>query len=707
MSERDDTTAATPPGSGDGATTSAATATAETPAPPAESTTADGGAVTAPAPSAIGGEGGQLRTLLSVPFGWILDDPILLKELRAAFRRRRFLVAMTSLLSLTALVLLIAIFMWTEQGGSNNRPDPTKIGRTVFFAFSVIQAIVTFLVFPAFSCMSITEERSNKSFDLLITTCLPAHRIVRGKFLASFVYCFTFMAATLPLVSLAFLFGGVTPSDIALTYLAQGVSAALVTAFAIFASSACGTTARAIVLTYLGMWPFYLVIFGPLGAMIHYLVIAPLAGDQASVELLDSYSTANKTLLVVGPVGFLVFVFVLLFCLAVNRLKPLSGNKSTALRILFVLFVIFGLAMGVAFAELNHETVGIEELAPTKPTHEWLEKIKAAERSRSDLIRSLFRIVALVLVAGAIVFTGEEGELPRRIAERLGRLRGPWRVLSIFYPGDRNGLRFITWITLLVVPAVTLYSLYRIGLIDDAASGWRPGGEAVAWSCLWLIAFVLFVAQLGHFLSPVIRHGVYTRLWIVFPLVAATIYPVFWFMIGSHDVPSRIYHAYYLSPALVDYSAWSEPQSWNQRSLYMTGPTGEEIRIERDRLLVPEEGVGAPGRRPSPTYRYQDDPRTRTAEARALQLARSGVPVHAVSTLVYALLAIALALWNGVIVARLWGAPPKTGRPRAPPAKEKPSSAEGAAPDGASDAATEAAPDAPADAPADTKPDAG
>src|SRR5205814_588342 len=79
---------------------------------------------------------------------------------------------------------------------------------------------------PAFSCTSIVEERLNRSLDLLLVTRLRPWEVFAGKLFAAFVYCATFLAGTLPVVALSFLFGGVEPSAIVAVY-ACGLATAL------------------------------------------------------------------------------------------------------------------------------------------------------------------------------------------------------------------------------------------------------------------------------------------------------------------------------------------------------------------------------------------------------------------------------------------------------------------------------------------------
>src|SRR5581483_914517 len=144
------------------------------------------------------------------------------------------------------------------------KDDTSEIGRQTFLVFTGVELALVFFVFPAFSCTAITDERTNKSLDLLLTTRLTPERIVLGKMLAAFVYGLLFIVATVPLVALTFLFGGVTPGQIALTYGVIATLALVVTLYALAVSSAVGSTLRSVLTTYVGLFFIVLPIVTPL-----------------------------------------------------------------------------------------------------------------------------------------------------------------------------------------------------------------------------------------------------------------------------------------------------------------------------------------------------------------------------------------------------------------------------------------------------------
>src|SRR5262249_18932495 len=161
--------------------------------------------------------------------------------------------------------------------------------------------------FPAFSCTSITEERVARSFDLLVTTRLTPGEIILGKTLAAIIYGILFIIATVPLVAITFLYGGVSPSQILLTYAGFLIQATLLTVYAIYVSSVSTSTLKAVVFTYLGVILIGPLLLAPISYVHAIHVVGPLIKDQTLIRIRDSIrdlDAVNATLYWGGLVAF-------------------------------------------------------------------------------------------------------------------------------------------------------------------------------------------------------------------------------------------------------------------------------------------------------------------------------------------------------------------------------------------------------------------
>ena len=147
---------------------------------------------------------------------WIgnLGWPILLKQLRTEFRKNRFFYSHFICLA----ILGGSLFLIITTKASDLSVTPTQVGLAVFNWFWFIQVSVIYWIFPAFSATAFTEKKSNLSLDLLVMTTLSSEEVVSGKFLASSIYCLLYVMATVPLLAISFLFGGVQVEDVLLAY---------------------------------------------------------------------------------------------------------------------------------------------------------------------------------------------------------------------------------------------------------------------------------------------------------------------------------------------------------------------------------------------------------------------------------------------------------------------------------------------------------
>jgi hypothetical protein len=178
-------------------------------------------------------------------FGWIVsfrNNPVMVKELRGRTRGAR----MTVVLSLYLLFLggLVSLSIGSFQVGSSygfNVSLMQTTGKTIFGITVVVQFLVASLIAPALTAGSISSEREHQTYDILRTTLLPAR--------ALFFILLLFLAA-FPLLSLAFLFGGITIEEIIVAYVMLFVTALAFCSIGLFFSSIQRRTVVANVLAY-------------------------------------------------------------------------------------------------------------------------------------------------------------------------------------------------------------------------------------------------------------------------------------------------------------------------------------------------------------------------------------------------------------------------------------------------------------------------
>ena len=176
---------------------------------------------------------------------------VLAKELRTRMRGRRAAVVITAyLLLLSALGGMMLYSQLQELRSGLNPVMAASVGQQLFGTLSQVQLFLVIFIVPGLTGPAIAGERDRQTLELLLSTQVSSLWIVLGKLLASLSYVFLLMVASLPLFSLVFLFGGVSPGQVALAFVISLVSALTLGAIGVFLSVLIRRGPTATVLAY-------------------------------------------------------------------------------------------------------------------------------------------------------------------------------------------------------------------------------------------------------------------------------------------------------------------------------------------------------------------------------------------------------------------------------------------------------------------------
>ena len=179
------------------------------------------------------------------------------KELRGRMRGRRAFVILT-----IYLVLLGGFALMVERVMEAQFSDPFSatpataspaIGQGIFAALLLLMTLQVVFLAPSSTAGAISLEREKQTLDLLVTTPISAFAIVIGKLLSALIYVFLLIAASIPLMAVVFVFGGVGPDDVVRGYIVLLVSAIGLGAFGLLCSSLVKRTTAATAITIFGV----------------------------------------------------------------------------------------------------------------------------------------------------------------------------------------------------------------------------------------------------------------------------------------------------------------------------------------------------------------------------------------------------------------------------------------------------------------------
>ncbi len=191
---------------------------------------------------------------------------LLTKELRLRLRSER---TMWGLVSYVVLIGLLGWFIYYSATRNNFSPD--NFGSSLYAWLIGIQFFLIFCTTPAYTATAINGEKQRQTFDLLVCSQLSALSLAAGKLIAGIINALLLIAAVLPVFSLVFLFGGVSPVQFLETLLVYIVSALFLGSVGLFFSALLKSPILSTTLTYLLclLWivlPYFFLIAWSIGA---------------------------------------------------------------------------------------------------------------------------------------------------------------------------------------------------------------------------------------------------------------------------------------------------------------------------------------------------------------------------------------------------------------------------------------------------------
>ncbi|MFN2227647.1 MAG: ABC transporter permease [Anaerolineae bacterium] len=178
-------------------------------------------------------------------------NPIIVKEIRSRMRGARAFVVLTAMLLLLAGVSYLLYRLVLATWGYGSYPLSPQIGQVLFVGLALLELLAICFITPAVTAGAISSEQEKLTYEMLLTTPLRPASILSGKLLSALGYIFLLIFAAVPMASLVFIFGGISPRDMAKA-LAILVSLAVTLGVAsLFFSAWLKRTTRAMVASYL------------------------------------------------------------------------------------------------------------------------------------------------------------------------------------------------------------------------------------------------------------------------------------------------------------------------------------------------------------------------------------------------------------------------------------------------------------------------
>ena len=190
-------------------------------------------------------------------------NPIVKKDLKVTVRSMRMswgLFAYEAVLAVAFLLALLIIQSESNYIGSGN------IYSSLVYLFPVVavaQVCIVALYVPIITASSISGEKERQTFDLMLTTCMSPFSIVFGKVISAVIRILFFVAASMPIMAISFVVGGLSWSNLLYYLLALLLFSLFAGSVGILASSFCRKSVGAVLLSFVLYFVFFLLTFVP------------------------------------------------------------------------------------------------------------------------------------------------------------------------------------------------------------------------------------------------------------------------------------------------------------------------------------------------------------------------------------------------------------------------------------------------------------
>lgn len=179
-------------------------------------------------------------------------NPILEKDLKTKMRGWRTPVLLSLYLLFLAAVLFLFFVtnnqMFNQYGYSNFNP---RIAVNAYNVIAVFQFALLMLIVPALTATAISGERERQTLDLMLCSDISTWSVIMGKLVVSISHIMFLVVASLPVLGMVFLFGGITFGEIMLLFLFYVITALMVASLGIFLSTIFRKNVTAIITSYI------------------------------------------------------------------------------------------------------------------------------------------------------------------------------------------------------------------------------------------------------------------------------------------------------------------------------------------------------------------------------------------------------------------------------------------------------------------------
>lgn len=192
-------------------------------------------------------------------------NPIVKKDVRVQARSMKICWGVFAYELILALVFFFAMMIIQQE----SRYSTNNIYSSMVWLYPVLavtQIVILAVVVPVRTASSISGEKERQTFDIMMTTGMTPFSVVLGKVTTAIVQSMFFVTASMPIMALSFIIGGMSWSYLFWFLVIALLVSVFSASIGILCSSLCKKSISAVIMTY----GFYLIFC--LATLMPYLI---------------------------------------------------------------------------------------------------------------------------------------------------------------------------------------------------------------------------------------------------------------------------------------------------------------------------------------------------------------------------------------------------------------------------------------------------
>lgn len=179
-----------------------------------------------------------------------LINPVIDKEFRLRMRSTRSMLSVLFYILALGTIAMGFIYLFLYLGNRGPQRFDPQVSQMMFYVLSFAQLVLIAFMAPALTAGVISSEREKQTLSMLLTTQQSSSTIVLSKLVSALSFMALIVLATLPVYSIVFLYGGISPKQLISVFLFYLFVMLLLGALGVMFSTLFKRTIVAIIVTY-------------------------------------------------------------------------------------------------------------------------------------------------------------------------------------------------------------------------------------------------------------------------------------------------------------------------------------------------------------------------------------------------------------------------------------------------------------------------